>query len=310
MTDEWNGWRTLLAGNAIDTDPNEPFTGYYRMRRGKGGRLVPVAYWRVDGALMCMVDGRQIDELRAVEIWPYCVKQPIPHDWYLAVTERGEPWPDMDAAVHEQIAPGRGHNQGPSDEAEILREQIEAAKASVGDYQTISDDATAARAQSLRSRLLELARTADKTREAAKKPHLDASKAVDAKWQPLVKMAKEAADMVARAMSAFETEKLRREREEQRKAEEAARKAAASGKPVPIAPVPSAVPATPIKGAYGRAAAVKLVKVAAVVDQDKAYAFFRTSPEMIALIQKLSQRAVDAGQDVPGVVAEEQRKVS
>lgn len=310
-TDEWAGWRKLLAGEKVDTDPNTPFTGFYRLRKFKGGPFVPVAYWRDgSGNLVCVIDGKIVSENVAVDKWTYCCAHPIPHEAYLAVAERGEDWPDIDATVAEQIkAPAPGHNNPPQDEAELLKEQIESATAGVFAYSKIEDDETLAKAQSLRARLNELSRTADKKRETDKKPHMEEAKKVDSRWMPLVKMAKDAADGLARVMSAFETAKLRKEQEAKRKADEAARKAEAEGKPAPVAPPPAPAPG-PVKGAYGRGASVKLIKVATIVDQDKVYAFMRDRPEIKELLGKLAQRAVDAGHDVAGVSVEEQRKVA
>lgn len=309
--DEWAGWRALLEGRKIDVDPNTPFTGFYRIRKFKGGPFVPVAYWRDQaGNLVCVIDGKIVSEHVAVEKWTYCCAHPVSHEAYTAVTERGEDWPDIDATVAEQIrAPAPGHNNPPQDEAELLKEQIENAAKGVFDYPKIEDDETLAKAQSLRARLNELSRTADKKRETLKKPHLEEAKKVDSKWMPLVKLAKDAADGLARVMSAFETEKLRKEREAQRKAEEAARKAAEEGKPAPVAPAPAPAQTT-VKGAYGRAASVKVVKIATVTDQDKVYAYMRERPEVVELLGKLAQRATDAGHVVPGVSVEEQRKVA
>lgn len=319
-TNDWSGWRALLKGEKIDVDPNTPFTGYYRTRKGKGGPFVPVAYWRDQaGNLVCTVDGKVIDEDKAIERWPYCVKNPISHDWFTIVSDGGA-WPDIDSVVDEQIA-APGHNNGPTDEAEILREQIEAATAGISEYANITSDEQSAKAQSLRARLNELSGKADKIREAEKKPHLEAGRAIDAKFQPLVKKAKAGADAVAKAMSTWENEKARvaREAEAKRQAaireqEEAAWKAAEAGKPAPkpveLPPTPESVAATPIKGAYGRAASVKIVKVASVVDQDAAYAAMRTHPELVDLIAKLAQRAVNAGHEIPGVNVSEERKVA
>ena len=100
--------------------------------------------------------------------------------------------------------------------ADVLRDQIDAAKAGVGTYAKISDDETAGKAQSLRSRLNELSGEADKKREALKRPHLEAGKAIDKEWQPLVKSAKEAADGIRSALSAYETDKLARQRRAER----------------------------------------------------------------------------------------------
>jgi len=311
MSNDYSVWRALLAGGDPERHVDHPASGFYRVRKQKNGPFVPIAYWYdQEGALVCVMDGSPVSDLRAREIWPWASANPIAHETYLAVTERGENWPDIDPTVAEQQRTGIGGNNPPEDEALILQEQIEAAKAGASEYATIADDATLAKAQSLRARLNELSRTADKRREADKKPHMEAAKAVDTRWMPLVKMAKEAADAIARAMSAFETEKLRKEREAQRAAEEAARKAADAGKPAPVAPPPPAAPA-PVKGAYGRAASVKLIKVATVTDRDAFYGYVKDHPDLIGLLDKLAQRAVDAGREnIPGVSIEEQRKVA
>ena len=62
---------------------------------------------------------------------------------------------------------------------------------------------------------------------------------------------------------------------------------------------------TTISGAYGRAASKKLIKKALVVDYAAATAAMVTHPELRALVDKLAQRAVDAGVTVPGVTVEE-----
>lgn len=311
QVDEYAGWRALLRGDKIDVDPNEPFSGFYRTRLAKGGQYVPVAYWREGGNLVCVIDGRAQDEDRAVERWPYCVRSPISHEVYIAFTERGEGWPDMDATVQAQLKPpAPGHNQGPTDDLTTLAEQIEAAAAGVSEYQSIDSDEKQAKAQSLRARLNELAGAADKKREAEKKPHLEAGKAIDTKWKPLVNTAKAAADIVAKAMSAWETVKFNKAKAQALADARAREKAEAEGRPAPQPAAPPSVAPAPIKGAYGRAASVKLVKVATVENQDAVYAYMRERPEVIECLAKLAQRAVDAGLDVPGVKVSEERKVA
>ncbi|HWV44076.1 MAG TPA: hypothetical protein VN004_20805 [Pseudorhodoplanes sp.] len=307
--DRYAYWRAALRGERPEANPDNPQDGYYRVRDRKGGPLVPVAVWFENDRQLCVIGGKLVDETTACERWPYFADKPISHEVYTAVADRGENWPDIDDTVADQQRAGIGGNNPPEDEAIILQEQIEAAAAGANAYAKITDDATLAKAQTLRSRLLELSRTADKRREDLKRPHMEAGKAVDAKWQPLVKMAKSFADSIAAAMNAWETEKLRREREEQRKAEEAARKAAEAGRPAPVAPAPPPAPA-PIKGAAGRAASVKLVRIATVTDQDAVYRYMRDRPEVVELLAKLAQRAVDAGRDVPGVKIEEARRVA
>jgi len=218
---------------------------------------------------------------------------------------------------HVKPSGGIGDNNPPTDEAETMREQIEAAAKGVADYAQIADDETAAKAQSLRSRLLELSGDADKKREAEKKPHLEAGRAVDTKWQPLVKAAKAAADTIRNALSAHETRKANAA-EAARKAEDDRQKALAEAlaknPQAPVAmpqPTPAPIaPTTTIRGAYGRGAAVKVVKIATVEDYDEATTYFRNDAEYRSVIDKLAQRAVDAGYTVPGVSVSSERKVA
>lgn len=312
MSDQFLWWREAVAGVRGDIHEDEPQSGFYRSRR-KGEQAKAVAYWydTKNGSLRCQIDGEDISEQQAREIWPFASKEPITHDMFKKKREFGI-WPDMDEGALASLPSNReiiGNNKPPIDEAEILREQIVSAKGSVGDYAKIASDEIAAKAQSLRSRLLELAGSAEKKHKAEKQPHLDAGRAVDQKWFPLRDLAKGAADAIRSALSAWETEKDRRAREAMRVAEEARRKAEEAGKPAPT-PVAPPAPATPIKGAYGRAASVKQIRIATIVDQAKVYEAFKDNEAVKELLRKLAQRAIDDGYDVAGVTVELQRKVS
>lgn len=332
---DYTYWQNALAGNFGPVHDSDPQPGFYRKRTGKSAGYVPVAIWATnEGGMLALVDGKGAD---AAEIWTYCCKYPILEEWYRA-RMAGQAWPDESAAVTQSLAHRTDTNNPPTDEAEILKSQIDAASAGAAEYADINSDETASKAQSLRSRLLELSGQADKIREAQKKPHFEAGKAIDAKFQPLVKMAKAAADGIRDALGAHETrkareaERIRREAEEvarktaqaaaeaQRKLDEEIRLAEEAGRPVP-APQPAPVPVPPasepvpapaaaIRGAYGRAAAVKLVRVARVVDIDAAFTGLKTHKELVELIGKLAQRATDAGITLPGVKVTEERKVS
>lgn len=280
-----------MAGERPPIHEDSPQIGYYRTKGGKGRVPEPVAIYE-DGDQLIALRGNAVVD--AGEIWTWVCQRPISYETYQAVAERGEPWPDMDATVAAQI----GDNNPPTDEAELLREQIAAAKAGVSEYAKISDDETAAKAQSLRSRLLELKGQAEKAHKAEKDPHLKAGREVDAKWLPVAKDAAGAADAVRTAITAWENQKLKIERERQ----------AAMAKTNTPAPAPE--PAPPIKGAYGRAAGVRVVKVATVVDQDALYVLLRDNGEVKALFAKLAQKIVDAGGEAPGVTVEEMRKVA
>lgn len=314
MTTSYEYWSNALAGNFGPVHDSDPQCGFYRKRAYKAGPFLPVAIFEHEGKIVALTDNKPVD---ANEIWTYVCQHPVAEQWYRDKID-GKPWPDEDATVTASIAEV-GHNNPPQDEAEIMREQIDAASKGVADYAEITSDETAAKAQSLRSRLLELSGEADKKREAEKKPHLEASRNVDAKWQPLVKSAKAAADKIRAALSAHETRKANAAAEVARKAEEA-RKAAlaemlAKNPQAPVVvpkiePLPQVAPTTTIRGAYGRGASVKVVKVATVEDYDEATTYFRNDPEYRAVIDKLAQRAVDAGYTVPGVSVKEERKVA
>lgn len=314
MTDQYADWKRMLRGDGpASLHLDKPCPGFYRLKRG--GKWVPVAIWRDErDALCCVVDGKDADADAALRVWPWCY--PIKHEVFVAVTERGEGWPDIDETVAAQIDARRGHNQPPPEsEIDALREQIDAAEAAAKSYAEIGDDETASRAQSLRSRALELSRAADKIRESEKRPHFEASKAVDAKWQPLVRTAAGVADAIRRALGAWETKKLQSQRERERLAAEAAARMKTAVKvpefaPPPPAP-PSAAPSPVVRGGYGRAASVKAVHVVtAITDRQAAMAFFAEHEEMTELLMKLAQRAIDAGRTVPGVTVEERAKVA
>lgn len=313
---DYKYWESALAGTFLPVHENEPQLGFWRKRTGRAAGYIPVATWLSDsGELIALVDGRRADN--AADVWTYICQNPITEEQYHQRVRTGKWW-DQDDAVTESLAPPPvGHNQPP--ESETFKDQIDAALKAVATYVEIKDDVTQAKAQSARSRLLELSRDADKKRETEKAPHLEAGRVVDATWQPLVKSAKTGADTIARVMGAYETKKARDAAEVQRKADEAARKAleeAQAKAPIGVMVEPEPVPETavtpaaaPIKGAYGRGANVKTIKVATVSDQDAAYAFLKSQPELIEVIQKLAQRMVTNGMTVPGVTITEEKKV-
>lgn len=311
---DYDYWRNALAGVFGPIHDGEPQPGFYRLRR-RGQIDQPVAIWRGPNGMCCTVSDREDD---ANEIWTFVADKPISEDIYRAVVD-GAAWPDVAPSV---AAPTNSESADPAD---ILRDQIEACKADLALFATITDDTQQAAAQSLRARLLELSRDADKTREKLKAPHLEAGKAVDAKWQPLVKDAKGAADTISKAMSAWETEKDRRAKAEreraqkaQREMEEAARAAIEAGMAKPIADslmeaiekIAPAPMAAPIKGAYGRAASVRTVRVAKVVDFDSLYIAIKENVELRACMQKIAQQIVSAGETVAGVEVSEEKRVA
>ncbi len=325
--DIWLWWRSALAnpneiGRSLPVHDGEPQQGFFRVRYAKDKPFEPVAIWKEDGEWLAYRSGK---EVRAEDIWTSCCRHPVEFAAYNAAME-GKGWPDDDATVAKQVAPpAPGDNSASVDPAEELTDQIESALRGKDAYSKIADDETAAKALSLRNRLNELSNKADKIREEAKAPHLAAGKAVDAKWQPLVKKAKTGADEVKASIAAWETEKLRRQREierqqaeELRRQEDARRAAEAAGEapvaeleaPVVEAPAPAAAP-TSIKPTYGKAASVSVKLVVTDVTDWKALAEYMLShAELQALLRQLAQRALDAGRtNVPGITTEEKANI-
>jgi hypothetical protein len=334
-TNDPTNWQKRLAGEQVPTSPSDPEYGFFRVRERKDGPLVPIAFWFKDGALRCRLNGSNVEEGKALELWPFASAQPISHETYKAVIE-GENWPDIDAAVAQQLAStsdGQPRpNANPDDPAESLAAEIDNALAAVASYAKIEDDTKLAASQTARARLNELARKADSHRKELLAPVLRQQRDINATWQPIVQKAEAGAKQINAAQTAWVNEKLRRQRAEEdrirREQQEAERKAAeAQAKheeevrkarkvnipdpaPPKIDPAPPTVPTVsappaPIKGAYGRAATVRTKQTAIIEDQDAVYAAFKGRDEVRALLLKLAQQAVDAGHDVPGIRKEE-----
>jgi len=283
---------------------HEPQSGFYR-KRNKNGADIPVAIWSTPAGVVAVAGDNPADP---VDVWTWVCSWPISESTYRDVAENGKPWPGSDPVVEEQVA-SVGHNSGAVDEAEAFSDQVDAAEKGKDAYAKISDDEQLAAAQSLRSRLLELKSEGEKKHKKEKEPHLEACRAVDKRWLPNVKRAQAAADDLRAKMGAYETEKLRKQRE----VEAARKEAEKNNAPVAVEPAPEPVAAapTPIRGSYGRAASVSVVNVVtAITDQDALYRFLRDHPDLKNCMFDLAKRAVAKGHTVPGVSVEEQAKVA
>lgn len=326
IIDPWTWWQSALKNPAkigskeLPVHDSDPRQGYFRVRYGKDKPFEPVAIWKdEDGKWLAYRSGREVN---AEAIWTSCCRNPVTHAAYLAAVD-GKGWPDDDKVVALQVVPAEpsiGDNSGEVDQSETLKDQIDAALAGMTAYAKVSDDETAAKALSLRNRLNELSGQAEKIRVKQKEPHLEAGKAVDAKWQPLVKSAKAGADKVRDAIGSWETEKLRRQREADRKAEDARRAAeeAAREHPgdtavihAPAAAAPAETAPAPIKASYGKAASVSVKNMVKDVTDWKALAIYMCEhPVMQDTLRTLAQRALDAGRtNIPGITTEEKAAV-
>lgn len=299
---------TKIGSSSLPVHPGEYQVGYFRTRR-KGGNWEPVGiYPDEDGVVHGFRNGNEVSDIP--ELFSWCCRNPVTHTAYVDALA-GKGWPDDDATVAAQVKPPEptvGDNSGDVDEAETLKDQINAALAGMKAYEKVEDDATAAKALSLRNRLNELSGQADKIRVKLKEPHLEAGKAVDAKFQPLVKSAKAGADKVRDAIGAWETVKLQAERKRQAAREQQGETAVVDA-PAPAAPVEAAP--TPIKATYGKAASVSVkIVVDEVTDWTALYAYMSNREEVQTLLRQLAQRALDAGRtNIPGITIVEKAAV-
>lgn len=301
-------WQLALDGRAPPPVIDHPECGYYRSPR-RGAAPLPLVIWLDDfGEIMGRLGDQDLTRDRLNEVWSFCAAHPVTEEAYRAVAHRGEPWPDMDATVSEQLA-GIGHNDAPLDPLEALRKEIDIAAGGADKYETIADDETMARAQTLRAQLLTLHGQADEECEAEYRPHKAKADGVKSKWKPLLDSATAAANRVKKAMDAYGTRKLEAA-EAQRKAIEAERaKAAETGTPAP--PPPPIVAAAPakVKGATGRAASGKPTKIVkSITDIDAAFAYCKEQPEVRDAIMQAAQRLVTAGHVVPGTEVKEEMR--
>lgn len=340
-------WYRRLDGEVIGIIDGQPDRGFYRIKTPDKLSWLPVAYWYTDdtddGKLRCFVGtkerGRAYSEQLANELWPRASEHPITKELYDAVVA-GAPWPDLNAEVTRS-------NQAPDDNSfEALQERIDdmareaerLMKAGPAKTQEQADQAA-----DVANKLAELRGKADKERDREKRPHLDAGRAVDDKWRPIIG----AADIYSRLkdvvckpwLAAQKAAKERAEAEARRKAQEAAdaarradeearRKAAeaertgnaaaiaeaerksreaqvATEKAAAAAQTAETVAATSITaGTRGRGVHLRGKAVVTIEDRAALLAFFNDRQELTDLLQSMAEKAVRAGITVPGVKIE------
>lgn len=298
VTTDYDWWQAALAGDIEPIHESDPQPGFYRSKKKEGGYEL-AAIWRdADGEI----------KQKPANCWTWCCKNPVSEADYRAVEAGGE-WPDA--------VPGLSNNP-PSDDRDVLEEEIQNAKSLADAIKEISDQKSADQAQNLRDRLNTLSKKADGLRKVEKQPHLDAGNAVQAKWAPLVNDAKDAADGIRDMLTAYarklkaEEDARQQEAEQKRIAEieAAAKEAEKQGEDPAKAAAKAAAETTPdpepdkpatFGGSYGKKASMRTVTSAKIVDFDKALMALKDHAEMRELVQKLANRAAKAGAPLAGV---------
>lgn len=311
----------------------------------------PVAVFMRDGALTARVGSETMTGDILVDLWSWVAKYPVSEEWYRLVAEKGGEWPDAKTRqdtqsvgpvavlhtnpipagavtpvdVERQIEELTGERTSPEEQErrrqaavrEEIKEQIAVAGAGVPAYAKIESDEASTRATGLRNMLMDLAGTADKTREALKAPHLKAEREIDAEWQPIIKQAREFARQIKDARDSWEDTKRaaaleaqRRAQDEQRVRDEENAKNDIRDEPPPPVEARSNLPppSAQIKPTYGKAAHVGTKMVVTAVDWDKMIQALKPRPEwptLQAFLQEMAQKLANHGVILDGVTAVE-----
>ena len=323
----WEYWKRALAGESLVIHEGEPQPGYYRLKN-KAGHWSVIAVWEDHEAGDILVGQGQTTsgktfEVDPVEKWTWFGGRPITQRYYKAFCKDGKFPDDVSASPGETTSDGggtvMGHNKPPEDggleeiNVEVDRLKLLAEKLTA---EPIADQLTADKVANCRDELNKLSKRADELRKAEALPFDEGKKAVQSKWLPTVKGAKEAADACRRPLGAYMAEEERKAKAEAARLAEEQAKAAkamedAGVDPEVIAAQTSAAPVETkarVGGSVGKRASLRTITTAEVKDWDKAIAYFHEDDDLRALVQKLANRLVAAGGKVPGCVKHEEKE--
>lgn len=298
--DKYSYWRNGLAGKFGPVHDSDPQAGFYRARNKKAGKDDPIAIWFNDaGKAVALRWGVEVD---ADEVWTHACKMPITEEVYRSVIASGH-WPD-------DIAVAVGSNNPPEGaaEADEIQSAIDAALAELAKPAETQTDCD--RLANHRDRLAKIYKAQEQERKDKKQPHMDAAKAVDEAYKPILSRIEDAGNKIKKAITAWllkEEARRRTEALEQMKRDEEARKAAAAAnQPVPE-PAPIVEVERPKAGTTGRSTALRTHKSAVITDYAAALRHFAETAEVRDIIQTLANRAARAGVPVPGCDIKEER---
>ena len=188
-TNDPTNWQRRLAGETVPLSSTmEPDYGFYRVRTRDRTSWRPIAYWYdTAGKLVCRWGGgeniRMLTEEQAVKVWPAASENAITHELYKDICA-GKPWPDLNNEVTRLT-----NNPPEEDTLESIQERIDDL---VREAQRLMDKGGAKtpeqadQAADVANALAGLWTKADNLRKVQKQEYLDAGRAVDDKWRPLL----------------------------------------------------------------------------------------------------------------------------
>jgi hypothetical protein len=281
-------WRNALSGKFGPVHENDPQPGWYRTRGTRERRAAAVEiFFDVDGSLRAVRDGVSVDPCA---VWTWVCMNPVSREDYLAVVERGEPWPDEVPVVQW------GHNALSADPVELIEAEISLlwSEASVwlGEIGAVGTQVQADRCANFADRFSELEKKAEEARALEKRPVLEEGRSIDARWKPVVSSASSAKTAMKKALEPWliaETEKLER--------------SSCFGS------VPESVKA----GSSGRRISLRRSKRVHVADRNAFIAHYRKDARLFhdeavqKLLLKMAETDLLAGRKVPGAELVEER---
>lgn len=302
----WKYYQHAMKGQDFPIHPHHAPIGFFRKWNRHKDKSWPVAIWEDQGKKYAQIGDWKVIDLSTPEAeqdfihdtFQWCSRNAIDYKLY-EHWKKHRDWPAETGAgaviEASKAVRGIGDNSGadPAVEHETFVDQVRAALAGVKALSNVTSDEQAAEASSLRNRLTELAGEGAKKHEVEKKPHLDAGREVDQRWNPIIKDARAGASMLRAAIEVHATAKLKKKREE-----EAAAAAAAN-------PVTEVAQPERIEPAYGKRTSVKAKMVPVRWDQDEVYLQLRENPEIQQLIEKLVKKVYAAGGTLRTVETEE-----
>lgn len=319
MVDRWSWWRhavenPALIGKTLLASPSDPELGYYRCR-GRDKQWEPVGIFLDKAGQMVAERGQDRRPVDPVDIWTWCLRYPVSYEAHLQAL-RGEGYDD-------EPPPPIGDNSGESDPFERLRLEFAGERDTAESFlkAPVESQDQADKLGIWAKRILDIGKRAEAERVTEKEPHLEAGRAVDAKWRPLLDDAKSFADRLrdhlkpflvakkrqadaAAAAAREEADRLRREAQqaESDEARQAAMQAAQQAEEASAVRGASA-------GRTGARVSVRTERRARIVDYDAALMALKDHPDVRRLVDQLAQRAVRANIMLAGVEVDEVEKV-
>lgn len=300
---QWDWWHDALQGKVLATPREAAMSGFYRTRTGDA-----VAVWRDEnGRLWCETTAnykpKTAEQIDQTITGDGC--RVVTYDVYTQRVETGR-WPDAvdppetvkkidDLAPHEAL----------DAEVDSLLERYATWLASIGG-KILTEDHDA-KAANYAKEIAEIGSKAEATREMQKRPHLDAGKAIDKTWKPIVNKAEDAKKTVLAPTREYRiarenAELKKREAEIARQYQQQAEAVKTNAPPPPIMMPPRA------KTGLRTVAIVEIFDLPALARQIAT--FNDPDVDFVECLKKIARKMLNAGAKVEGARLVEEKRAS